>query len=312
MGYRRVAWAAAAVLAGSLVALVGGHFWWHPQADDFLGNADFEGVPIRSATISDGIQSTYNGFLIVVNLDRSMVEALLPPGFVLAVNKSFWLKTKHPVLLLWGDQTDGASFSGVTVTPAPPLDRAHYSEVILGIPFVQASGRPGWHTYIVRMYLDDAQAVAGGNLYGYAKQIGCLDWRGAIIRAWQTPVVCPGPNPVSTKRLLKGDFRYHGSWYDGPDADTHIPNLSDMIGMVTTRILGRSEFGTSICSFFEWNLDDAQVAKAKTTHTFEAPFRADMGAWPALGSLPNVHEGAVALRGVRWRMGLAPVACGFP
>lgn len=311
-GRIRVAVLAIAGLAVASAAVGGWFFWWNPQADDFLGNADFEGAPITTSPITAGIQSTYNGFLTLTNLDRSMVEALLPSGFVLAANKSFSLQTKHPVLMLWGDQTDGATFLGSVVTPAPALDRGHYSEVIFAIPYVQRSGQSGWHTYIVRMYLDNAQAVAGGALYGYNKQMGCLDWRGSIVKAWQAPVVCPNPNPFLPRSLLRGDFRYSGTWYDGPNAYSQIANLSDMVGMVNTRILGRSDLGQSICSFFEWNLDEARVAEATTTYRFEAPFRSDMGAWPGLGDLQNVADGAVAVRGVRWRLGPSPVACGFP
>lgn len=302
-------------IAGLLAVVAVGYLWWHPNADDFLGDADFQGAPISTSPLSAGSQSTYNGFLTLTNLDRTLVAALVPTGFQLAPNVSFWNQNKHPVLVLYGDQTDGATFLGSVVVPAPPIDRGHYSEAILAIPYVQRTGGTGgWHTYIVRMYLDNAAAVAGGTIFGYAKQLGCLDWRGAIVKIWQQPVVCPAPPPYSlvTRSLLEGSLRFDGSWYDGTVAHNHIPNLADMIGMVTTKILGKSYSGASICSFFEWSLDDARVAKATATHVFQSPWRSsNMGAWPGLGNLANVNDGAVALRGVRWRLG-APTACGFP
>lgn len=310
--------AVAAVAAISVLALLGAYYvWWHPNADDFLGNADFEGNPITAPAPTAGVQSTYNGFLTITNLSRTLVEAVLPTDFKLAKNKSFWLKTKHPVLLLFGDQTDGAFFSGQNVLPTPPLYRAHYSEIILAIPYVQRTGQPGWHTYITRMYLDNETAVVGGETYGYAKKRACLDWEGTDVRVWQQPNSCPvglvWPYNTLWRPLLTADLRYSGVWYDGPAALGSVPNLPDMVGMVTAKILGKDSNDDSVCSFFEWDLTDARIAEASTTHRFLARFRSSMGPWPALGTLANVNKGAVAVRGVRWRLAHPPpAACGFP
>lgn len=312
-GVTTVAFAAFAAI--SVAALLGAYYvWWHPNADEFLGNADFEGNPVAAPVATSGVQSTYNGFLTITNLSRTLVEAVLPPDFKLAKNKSFWQKTKHPVLLLFGDQTDGVMFSPGGEMPAPALNRGHYSEAILAIPYVQRVGQPGWLTYIVRMYLDDALAVAGGSTFGYAKQHGCLDWEGTRVNIWQQLATCPLPFPfhLLTRDLLSGDFDFSGSWYDGPAALSQIPNLPNMVGMVTAKVLGMSSNGTPICSFFEWDLSDARVAKASTTLRFQSAFRSTMTNWPGLGDLDNVDEGAVAVRGVRWRLAAPPPPdCGF-
>ncbi len=323
-GMRRVSWQrmtrisrlklmlSAAAFAAVVAIIAGMYVWSHPRADEFLGDADFEGAPIAGPTVTNGGQSYFNGFLTITNLNRSLVEAVLPSGFELAPNVSFWHQTKHPVLLLFGDQTDGALVIGGVARPTPPLNRSHYSELILAIPYVRRTGgSDGWHTYVARMYLDSVPAVAAGALFGYAKELGCLDWQGKNVSIRQALWICPGSNPL-TSALLDGDFRFYGTWYDGSSAYAQIPNLSDMVGMVTTKILGKNASGDSICSFFEWNLDDARIAKAMTSHQFQAPFRSTMGAWPGLGVLNNVSEGAVVLNGVRWRLASAPVSCGFP
>lgn len=301
------------MLAAVLAIIAGWYMWSHPQADEFLGDADFEGAPIAGPAVTNGAQSNFNGFLTITNLNRSLVEGVLPAGFELAPNISFWHKTKHPVLLFFGDQTDGTLVIGGVERPTPPLNRSHYSELILAIPYVQRTGgTDGWHTYIVRMYLDSVPAVAAGVLFGYQKQLSCLDWRGTNVRIRQAPVICPDPSQILTRDLLDGDFRFYGTWHDGSSAYAQIPNLSDMVGMVTTKLLGENSSGDLICSFFEWNLDDARIAKATTSHQFQTPFQPTMGAWPGLGILDNVSEGAVMLTGVRWRLATVPTDCGFP
>ena len=56
---------------------------------DFLGEADFEGQPIRATgPIREGGQATYNGVLTFTNVARASVESLLPSNFQLAPRKT--------------------------------------------------------------------------------------------------------------------------------------------------------------------------------------------------------------------------------
>ncbi len=295
------------VVAG-LASIFGWRLW---KADKFLGPAVFQGSPLpRPPGLAPEGQATWNGYLTFTNLDRKQVASLLPSGYVLAANSA--LPAEHPVALIFGDQTDGVNFL-VPLAPGKPVPvtfthRVHYSEVILGVPFVQKAGQPGWHTYIVRMYLDYGVAVIGGARYDYAKQFACLDWTGWEVEIWQQPVVCqPQPPPVllQRKNLLSGDFRVTSGWRSGPDALANTKNFRQMVDIWTTKLLGRN---AAKCSFFDWNLDDAQVARAATTYRFQSPFRPDLKTWPALGDLANVADGAVAVRGLYWGLG-APVPC---
>ncbi|MFQ5526963.1 MAG: hypothetical protein ACE5GX_11980 [Thermoanaerobaculia bacterium] len=298
----------AGVIVISVIAL-GAAIWWHPKADEFLGPADFSGQPIPPPASSSSVgQTTFNGVLTFTNVDRTMVAKLLPPGYSLAKNLSFWLKTKHPVALLFGDQTDGRQFVAGQPVPVLPADRVHYSETILAIPFVQKTNDVGWHTYIVRMYLDNQIAVNGGALYGYKKKFTCLDWTGKKVEIWRQSAVCPPTYLGSKQELLTGDFRFTGVWLDGSAAMSQLANFDDMFAIWTTRILGRTAIGTSVCSYFEWDLANARVSRAKTSYELPTPPTSKMTAWPGLGDLDSVKLGAVAVRGLRWRLAL-PFSC---
>jgi hypothetical protein len=242
------------------------------------------------------------------NIDRDRVAELLPSGFQLAPRKTTRTPNVHPVILLFGDQTDGASVLPVVpllpVVPPQPSG-VHYSEMILAVPFVRKTGGSGWHTYIIRMYLDNQVAVAAGLAYGYQKEPAWIEWTGDYARIWNS-------NPLDGQDLLEGNFSWGAQWYDGNDALQTIPNFQDMVNIMTTRLLGRTGSGPgsqSICSHFEWNLDQAKVARAETSYTMKAPFRSGMSAWTGLSPFENVNDGAVVVRGMRWRLATLPIPC---
>lgn len=275
-------------------------FWWPWAPDEFLGEADFEGhkVLANGPISTGGLQATYNGILTFSNIDRSVVSALLPSNFELAPRKTAKYPNLHPVVLMFGDQTDAALvLSQVDTQP----NGVHYSEMILAIPFVQRQGKTGaWHTYIVRMYLDNAAAVAGGLAFGYKKVLTSIEWQGKQARIWQ---------PIGGD-LLTANFVWGAHWYDGSAAFTNLTNFRDMVSIMTTEILGHNGL-LPLCSHFEWNFDNARVATVSTTYTMNRPFRNDMSAWPGLSPWVNVADGAVVVRGMRWRLKGLPQACSF-
>lgn len=269
---------------------------------EFLREADFEGhpVPPAGAVTTGGLQGTYNGVLTFANVDRTTVSQLLPENFELAPRKTSHLPNLHPVVLMFGDPTDGAFV--VSPTAIQPTG-IHYSEMILAVPFVQKQNQSGgWHTYIVRMYLDNSAAVAGGIPYGYQKVLASIEWKGRYARVWDT----------LAGDYLEGDFHWGARWYDGNEALSKIPNFQDMVNIMTTELLGRNG-PISICSHFEWSLDEARVSKAYTSYTMKKAFRADMVAWPGLSPFENVKNGAVVMRGLRWRLKPVPpfISCSF-
>lgn len=268
--------------------------WWFPE---FLGENDFEGhvVPPSGVVSTGGTQGTYNGVIAFSNIDRSHVNQLLPTGFELSPRRTTRTPHLHPIVILFGDVTDGSVLISSTATHPTGV---HYSEMILAIPFVQKiDGTGGWHTYIVRMYLDDSAAVTGGIPFGYAKVLASVEWTGIHARIWQ---------PYGSE-FLESTLRWGARWYDGQEAIDKLGNFEDMVNIMTTEILGEN----LVCSQFEWNLDRARVARAKTSHTMKQPFKTGMSTWPGLSPYKNVRRGAVVVRGLRWRFQPTPISCRF-
>ena len=52
----------------------------------------------------------------------------------------------------------------------------------------------------------------------------------------------------------------------------------------------------------EWNFGNAQVAPATSKHKFVTKFRDGMEGWVTLGDVTNALDGAVSMRGLRWRL----------
>ncbi|KPJ82977.1 MAG: hypothetical protein AMS19_06055 [Gemmatimonas sp. SG8_23] len=259
----------------------------------FLGVADFEGGPIlASSSVTTGAEGTYLGVVTFTNVDRTKVEALLPSAYRLAARKTSHESDVHPVMLLFGDQTDGHY---LLPDPAPPVPTGiHYSELIFLVPFVQRKGLPGWHNYVVRMYLDQDEAVVAGIPYGYQKRKAWIEWRGDEARVYDPKM---GP-------LWRGTLTWGTPWRDYADATASLPRFPDLVAIMRTRILGHHFVG--LCSHWEWDFSDARIAQATTSYDMVSPFRLDMKDWPALSPFDGVADGAFVLRGVRWRLAHPP------
>jgi hypothetical protein len=148
------------------------------------------------------------------------------------------------------------------------------------------------------MYLDNDAAVAAGTLFGYQKKKAWLEWKGDEIRVYSE----------FEELLLEGTFEWGSPWYDAETAVAHIPNFADMVSIMTTRILGKTN-GVPICSHFEWNLRRAKVAAVKGSYSMKMPFREDMDKWPYLSPFSNSIDGAIVVRGLRWRLANHPEFC---
>ena len=264
-------------------------------SSSFLGSGDFEGDWIAAPSpVLAGGQSTFTGVLTISNVARAEVVGLLPLGYELAGRTTSGSQDVHPIVLAFGDQTDGASVVGGITVP----NGVHYSEMILAVPFVQKVNQPGWHTMIVRMYLDNDAAVLAGALFGYQKQKAWLRWAGDVVQIQKT----------LGGDLLEGTFSWGTPWHDGSQALTAVPNFQDIVDIMTTRLLGRTGV-FPICSHFEWDLQDTRVAPAVTAYDMKDAFTSSMGSWPMLSPFVNVVDGAVIVRGIRWRLSSVPIPC---
>ena len=291
---------------GALLAFFLCRAWpidWPWAVDTFLGQDDFVGSPLPADPVANGYRGTYNGLLVFNNVDKSLAAGLLPAGFELAPRQTSHLPDKHPVILLFGDQTDGISIAAGQLV-IPPKNRVHYSEVILIVPFVRKtswSTSDRWHNYVVRMYLDNVLPITGGVFYGYNKANAIIHWAGrnAVVRL---PPAGPSGTPVMT-----GAFKWLGRSHSAAEAKNRLANFEDALGIMNTTVLG---YRGLVCSHWHWDLDKARIHPAETSYTMQTEFRSDMRGWPALSPFESEANSAFVLRGVHWSLA-NPKTCLF-
>ena len=265
----------------------------------FLGPRDFAGTYVPKATPATiGGNATYNGNIVFTNLDRTLVEAVLPADLKLAQNSVS--PALHPVMYLYGRPSN----TSWIVAGTPILIGPNYQELMLVIPFVQERNGTHWHNYVVRMYLDDWNAIVIGNVFfGYAKLWGTSQESGADVTEFDqggtskfhATILATGPwQPERASRNVAAELRR--DTVDSRDAHRRLE-------LVT---------GQLVCSYFELDYTNATVAPVQSTHEFVSPFVPGMAGWVALGTLSSVANGAVAVRNVNWRIEQPPAPpCNF-
>jgi Acetoacetate decarboxylase (ADC) len=245
----------------------------------------------RLADAVNGGQSTYRGAFVVTLIDRALVAAVLPaslrPAHTIPSGE-----TLHPVIFMLGQQANLRVLIAGNDFPAPDPP---YTELILLVPFVvHVPGGDKWHSFAVRMYLDDQGAVrAGNNVYAYAKRLA-----GFETTSGSTSVLYAGAE------LFEAAVMRAGPWIDASLATATLPGFWLLQQILEMPIVGHDQRG-DVCSYFEWEYSQAEVAPASSTHRFLQPFRPEMGGWPT-GPLINAPDGAFKLRGIRWRLSYEP------
>ena len=61
-----------------------------------------------------------------------------------------------------------------------------------------------------------------------------------------------------------------------------------------------------VCSYREWSYGGAEAAPATATHRYLQPCLPTMVDWVALGTIGATDDGAIAIRGVHWRLATVP------
>jgi hypothetical protein len=263
----------------------------------FAGPQDFQGsFTPRIDPVTAGLQSTYTGAVVVTEVERAVVQQMLPAGLSLAPPKAP-AGTKHPVIHLIGQQRSPRTFPVDLVPPGA----AGYDEMILFVPFVVKANATLWHNYIVRMYLTDDIAVFGGNqVYGYQKLIAALprtEAAGAVsytvsqgnpaVLVFRTDMAAPQP-PVAG--LSAGTL---SRW----------PDISRILEMP---FLGVRTDGVQVCSHWELDYGNATIAETSSKHQVFHAFRPGMEPWETMGPLRSAPHGAFVMSGVRWRLAFPP------
>jgi hypothetical protein len=271
----------------------------------FPGPGDFAGgFDPASRRAADGGQSTYEGALFVAMLDSRLVAAVLPAGLELATPLT--ATTQHPVILLVGNQRDPRELRGGVTYPIPLAN--DYREAMLLVPFVvRTSANQRWHTYVVRMYLDDyGPIVIGNTIFGYEKEHATLTESGAF------PNVGTDVRDAQSRigLVFHSDVRVTGAWQASASA-TGVPRWADLRTIFEMPIVGTLPRVGFVCSYWEWYFASTEVAPATSSFRFVQPFRPAMSDWVALGTLTNAPDGALAMRGLRWRLAMWPPGCEF-
>lgn len=273
-----------------------------PANERFPGPADFaEGYTTQPRPVFNGLQSTYSGTLAVTMMDRTAVARVLPPGFSLAspVNPS----ARHAVIHLIGDQLEPATVAFGQVVRLPAFG---YREMIVLVPYVVRDSGSGMHAFVARMFLTDPTAVVGGNEFGYAKVVANLDRVDASAR---TNYQVTTPDRATT--WFVNEINLSGQWTQSTVYPPRWEELREIfrmpvLGLRPADPLRPAQF---MCSYWEWDFAEAELAIATSTHRFVTKYVDGADGWVAAGPLSNAPDGAVAMRRVRWRLATPPTAC---
>ena len=279
------------ILTVTIAAAAGCAFAQSPppaSTSPFPGPKDFQGgfVPAPGPVVN-GLQADYSGTLVVLMLDRNLVQSVLPQGASLAPTKT--PSTQHPVIYLIGTQNNPLGVQNGQPTPIPGA--MTYKEMSLLVPFVVLNNGANWHNLVVRMFLDNGVAVWGGNACcAYQKFPAMLDYQNQGNQSTHT-ISLLGTTLFQDQEALNSAFV--PPWNVG--RPPRFPALRKIFEMP---ILGyQSFFGYTqyLCTYWEWNFNNAQIASASSQFQFTTPSAPGIQGWTALGSLTNAPNGAVAI-----------------
>lgn len=227
-------------------------------------------------------QSIFNGCIILSSCPRGDARRLLPEDVDLADNRSA-TRDRHPLVFLFGDQTEGATkFAGLTLPTG-----IRYQEFALAVPFVRWAGGPNLHTYIVRMVSNHRPATLAGNLnYGLGKRMGRMGWEGPVFL--MTDEV--------GRLLFHAQVEATDEWRACVDgAATELASLRTVFSLP---ILGHKGGGVFTASHFGWDFEDARARSVEAALSIDRSFADGL----APGVLHSLAPGSVEVRGMRWQL----------
>jgi hypothetical protein len=252
--------------------------------DLFLGRDSFSGLSgDRNAFATSFVgQATFNGYIAFANWARADVEKLLPPDLALVPNSSS-IPHLHPVVFVFGEQTEGAAlFGGLTI----PMGIA-YHEFCMAIPFVKHQRGRYLHTYIPRMYSSYFPAIWNGNVhYGFSKAMAKMSWQGPVFML----------TTADDALLLHISVETQRNWSNGSRCE--LANFQAMREVFALPVVGRKSNGAYVRSYFDWDFSDALVRSASSCVSVDAPLVE--GLTPR--ECHSVSSGTFEVRGMLWRL----------
>jgi hypothetical protein len=224
----------------------------------------------------------FSGCLFATHQPRGAITALLPAGVRVAATASDCAPDSHPLVFLFGQQSEGTIlFGGMSY----PLG-VRYTEFGVMIPFVAHGDGRHLHTYVARMYSSDFPPVHDGNVhYGFGKAQAEITWHG----------------PIATLTTPEGALLCHatveplGAWQRAHAATT---DLAWIQAAFTLPILGRKASGRYVRSHFRLGFRDALLRPVRCAMAIEMPLIDGMAAQRYF-SAPGE---AVEVQGMLWHL----------
>jgi len=252
--------------------------------DPFLVRTAFPGptIDLAASGASFAGQARFNGCIAVTNWLRAEVERLLPPQLALAANASP-TPDLHPVIFVFGEQTQGAVIFARLPVPAGP----DYGEFALAIPFVRHRHGRHLHVHVPRMYSSYFPATWNGNAhYGFGKAMARMEWRGPVFLMTNE----------TDDLLLHAAVEPAGDWVSGAAAD--LPLLAALRAIFSLPVVGRKADGRLVCSWWGWGFGDALVRPAAASVSIDAPLVEGL----PLRTCTAVPGGSFEVRGMAWKL----------
>ena len=268
----------------------------------FMQISEFSGDdldrPVLPPPLTFG-HSKFRGVVAFTNVDRALVQSMLPAGLTLAPNTA--IPNDHPILHIAGEQGQTAwSFPNGQVHRVD----APYQEFILMVPFTLQAGSSQWHNYVVRMYLDHDVAQEIGELFAYRKVIGFVQLDPAHMRRCRVMNENGKQTFRSTDRPIKGGFR-------GPakNARGTIGTFDDITQVLAMPVLGvNPATGEVVCSYFALDFAQATVTAVASQASYTTAFLPGTLAGTPRTTVPS---GAILVGNVAWKLQYPPRSCGF-
>jgi hypothetical protein len=226
-------------------------------------------------------QALFRGCIAVTHWKRNEVDSLLPSDLVLASNLSS-TPEDHPVVFLFGEQREGTLlYAGVALPTG-----IGYGEFALAIPFVHHRDGRHLHTFVPRMYSAYPPAVWSGNLYyGFGKEQAQMWWQGPVF------LLCSLTGPLLFHAAIEQGLPVARSSQDSSD-----PDLATLQAIFAMPVLGRRASGSYVCSYFDWDFQQALVHRAESVLSVDASF--------VHGLTPRTCHGdaTFAVDGMLWKL----------
>ncbi len=268
-----------------------------PTTPQFLAADDFQGTwEGKAGWVTFIGKSTWEGRLAFVNLPRAQVSSLLAPGLELA--QPLQTSTQlHPVLLMDGTQKELTTQAATSL--GLPVYYPEFREIIVLVPFVvgKDSTCQKFHSWVVRMYLDDPVPVSGGLWWGYRKLLAEIQKSTA-----QTEI----HDPMNGVKALEVSYVDSMPWY--ADGRPHIENYAVMQQILEMPIIGQNPSSPFVCSYWMWSFANVQSRRSSASLEFHPGFSPST---PWTGqTLQTVTGGAVQLEELHWWLS-TPIQCSF-